>query len=195
MTDRNRGPGCNESRAGGVVMDLRFECPTCGQHLSATRSQIGVTAPCPNCNAAVTVPTTSTLPSLAPSPLVRFACPSCGQHISATGAQIGVTNPCPNCNAAITVPNTSTLPHPPPVPRQIKFPKQKRYETTVILIDHCAAAPVRTKKLRKWTDDFADARNWLIHQLATFRGDQYFADIFDHKEKRSVFEEKARIES
>jgi len=76
-----------------------------------------------------------------------------------------------------------------------KIPKKKRYETTVILIDHCAAAPVRTKKLRKWTDDFADARNWLIHQLATFRGDQYFADIFDHKEKRSVFEEKARIES
>jgi hypothetical protein len=43
-------------------MDLRFECPRCGQHLSATRSQIGVTAPCPNCNAAVTVPKTSTLP-------------------------------------------------------------------------------------------------------------------------------------
>ena len=43
-------------------MDLRFECPSCGQHLSATRSQIGVTAPCPNCNAAVTVPKTSTLP-------------------------------------------------------------------------------------------------------------------------------------
>jgi hypothetical protein len=43
-------------------MDLRFECPSCGQHLSATGSQIGVTAPCPNCNAAVTVPKTSTLP-------------------------------------------------------------------------------------------------------------------------------------
>jgi hypothetical protein len=43
-------------------MDLRFECPRCGQHLSATPSQIGVTAPCPNCNAAVTVPKTSTLP-------------------------------------------------------------------------------------------------------------------------------------
>jgi hypothetical protein len=43
-------------------MDLRFECPRCGQHLSATRSQIGITAPCPNCNAAVTVPKTSTLP-------------------------------------------------------------------------------------------------------------------------------------
>jgi hypothetical protein len=43
-------------------MDLRFECPRCGQHLSATRSQIGITALCPNCNAAVTVPKTSTLP-------------------------------------------------------------------------------------------------------------------------------------
>ena len=43
-------------------MDLKFECPRCGQHLSATRVQIGLTAPCPNCNAAVTVPKTSTLP-------------------------------------------------------------------------------------------------------------------------------------
>jgi hypothetical protein len=43
-------------------MDLKFECPSCGQHLSATRSQIGVTAPCPNCNVAVTIPKTSTLP-------------------------------------------------------------------------------------------------------------------------------------
>src|SRR4030095_5070448 len=42
-------------------MELKFECPSCGQHLSATRVQIGVTAPCPNCNAAVTVPKTSTL--------------------------------------------------------------------------------------------------------------------------------------
>ena len=43
-------------------MDLKFECPSCGQHLTAIRSQIGVTAPCPNCNAAVTVPKTSSLP-------------------------------------------------------------------------------------------------------------------------------------
>src|SRR5438034_225000 len=43
-------------------MNLKFECPSCGQHLSATRVQIGVTAPCPKCNAAVTVPKTSTLP-------------------------------------------------------------------------------------------------------------------------------------
>src|SRR6266480_3835680 len=43
-------------------MNIKFECPSCGQHLSATSVQIGVTAPCPNCNAAVTVPKTSTLP-------------------------------------------------------------------------------------------------------------------------------------
>jgi hypothetical protein len=65
----------------------------------------------------------------------------------------------------------------------------------VILIDHRAAAPINTKKLKKWTDDFTDARNWLIRQLGAFSGDQYFAGIFDHKEKRSVFKEKGRIES
>jgi hypothetical protein len=60
----------------------------------------------------------------------------------------------------------------------------------VILIDHCAAVPAKTKKLKKWTHDFTDARNWLIRQLGAFRGGQYFAGIFDHKEKRSVFKEK-----
>jgi DNA-directed RNA polymerase subunit RPC12/RpoP len=37
-------------------MEIKFECPACGQHLSATPAQIGVTAPCPNCSSAVTVP-------------------------------------------------------------------------------------------------------------------------------------------
>ena len=37
-------------------MELKFECPTCGQHLSATPAQIGLTAPCPHCNSSVTVP-------------------------------------------------------------------------------------------------------------------------------------------
>jgi hypothetical protein len=45
-----------------LPMDLKFECPSCGQHLSAACVQIGVTAPCPNCNVAVTVPKSSTLP-------------------------------------------------------------------------------------------------------------------------------------
>ena len=61
--------------------------------------------------------------------------------------------------------------------------------STVILIDDCAV-PATTKKLKKWTDDFTDARNWLIRQLGAVRGDQYFAGIFDHREKRSVFKEK-----
>jgi hypothetical protein len=74
-----------------------------------------------------------------------------------------------------------------------KIPGKKRYETTVILVDDCAAVPTKTKKLKKWTDDFTDARNWLIRELGAFRGDQYFAGIFDHKEKRSVFKgERAR---
>jgi hypothetical protein len=45
---------------------IRFACPTCGQHLSATRHQISMSAPCPICNGMVTVPIQSTLP---PRPL------------------------------------------------------------------------------------------------------------------------------
>jgi hypothetical protein len=128
--------------------------------------------------------------------LLRFACPSCGQHLSATRAQIGAIAPCPNCNAAVTVPTTSTLPPPRPVPLprplQTRSPAKKRYETTVILIDDCAAEPAKPKKLKKWTDDFTEARNWLICEVGAFRGEQYFAGIFDHKQKRSVFNEKGR---
>src|SRR4029077_21253462 len=116
--------------AARILAMLRFACPTCGQHISATRAQIGITARCPNCNAAVTVPKTSTLLDPAPAPLVRFACPSCGQHISATRAQTGVTAPCPNCNAAVTVPKTSTLAPKSPAPPQTKVQEKKRYETT-----------------------------------------------------------------
>ncbi|PYK53861.1 MAG: hypothetical protein DME48_10145 [Verrucomicrobia bacterium] len=173
------------------AMPLRFACPSCGQHISAKRAQIGITGRCPNCNAAIAVPKTSTLPAPAPWPLVRFACPSCGQRISATRAQIDVTAPCPNCKAPVTVPKTSTLPPPPPAPLKTKFREKKRYETTVILIDDCAV-PTTSRKLKKWTDDFTDARNWLIRQLGAFPGDRYFAAIFDHKEKRSVLKERGR---
>jgi len=48
------------------------------------------------------------------------------------------------------------------------------------------------QKTKNWTDDLTDARNWLIRQLGAFPGDRYFAGIFDHKEKRSVFKEKGR---
>ena len=174
-----------------LTMELiRFACASCGQHISATPAQIGVAAPCPNCNAAVTVPTTSTLPLPATAPLIRFACASCGQHISATRAQSSIVAPCPNCNAAVRVPTTSTLPVPRPVPLPAplltKFQGKKRYETTVILIDDSAAVLDNRKKLTKWTDDFTDARNWLIRELDTLHGEQYFAGIFDHQQNRSV---------
>ena len=177
-------------------MLLRFACPKCGRHISATPAQIGVTLRCPNCNAPVTVPKTSTLLP-PPAPLVRFACASCGQHLSATRAQIGVTAPCPNCKEAVIVPATSTLPLqrpvPLPAPLQTKFQGKKRYETTVILIEDSAELLENRKKLTKWTSDFTDARNWLIRELAAFRGKQYFAGIFDHMQKRSVFkQEKGR---
>jgi hypothetical protein len=58
----------------------------------------------------------------------------------------------------------------------------------VILINDCAtaAAPVKTKKLKIWTDDFTDARNWLVRELDVRHGEQYVAAIFDHEQNRSV---------
>ena len=62
----------------------------------------------------------------------------------------------------------------------------------MILINDCAtaAAPVETKKLKIWTDDFTDARTWLIRKVTALGGGHYFAGILDHKEKRSVFKER-----
>ena len=84
---------------------IRFGCPRCGQHLSATRDQISMTAPCPICNGVVTVPIQSTLPPRPlplPEPqnpaLIRFGCPRCGRHLSTTRDQISMTASCPICN-------------------------------------------------------------------------------------------------
>jgi hypothetical protein len=109
---------------------------------------------------------------------LKFECPSCGQHLSATRVQIGVTAPCPNCNAAVTVPKTSSLPHP---PRQTKFREKKRHKTTVILIESGAAVPAKIKEVQKWTDDPAEARNWLIGRLSQIHAGKYLAGIFDQK--------------
>jgi hypothetical protein len=73
-----------------------------------------------------------------------------------------------------------------PVPLQTKFQEKKRYETTVILIDDSAALLDNRKKLTKWTNDFTDARNWLIRKLDSRHGEQYVAAIFDHQQNRSV---------
>ena len=103
---------------------IRFGCPRCGQHLSATRDQISMTAPCPICNGVVTVPIQSTLPPRPlplPEPqnpaLIRFGCPRCGRHLSTTRDQISMTASCPICNEVITVPIQSTLPPRPFSPR------------------------------------------------------------------------------
>jgi hypothetical protein len=107
---------------------------------------------------------------------LKFECPSCGQHLSATRVQIGVTAPCPNCNAAVTVPKTSTLPQP---ARQTKLLKKKRHKTTVILIKNSAAVPAKLKKEKEWTDDPAEARNWIIGRLSEIHSGKYLAGIFD----------------
>ena len=50
-----------------TFMELRFECPSCGQHLTATTDEIGVSAPCPGCAETVTVP--NPIPSAEAPPL------------------------------------------------------------------------------------------------------------------------------
>jgi DNA-directed RNA polymerase subunit RPC12/RpoP len=120
---------------------IRFACPRCGQHLSATRDQISMTAPCPTCNEVIRVPIQSTLPSrplVLPQrhdpALIRFACPRCGQHLSATRTQISMTGACPSCNEVMKVPIQSTLPPPPLLSPQESAPKNTTWGVALQVI-------------------------------------------------------------
>lgn len=48
--------GANEELASVESLEIKFECPICGQHISATSEQIGATDRCPSCGRSVTVP-------------------------------------------------------------------------------------------------------------------------------------------
>lgn len=37
-------------------MDFKFSCPSCGQHIAVTGADVGTSANCPSCNAALTIP-------------------------------------------------------------------------------------------------------------------------------------------
>ena len=43
---------------------FKFGCPQCGQHIAASDDLVGSQASCPNCNAAITIPTRPALPRL-----------------------------------------------------------------------------------------------------------------------------------
>lgn len=54
-------------------MELRFECPHCGQRISAAAGHIGIAAPCPHCGQSVSVPNPlSKVPETSPS-VVRIS--------------------------------------------------------------------------------------------------------------------------
>ena len=49
----------------------------------------------------------------------------------------------------------------------------------MILIDNSAVAAPKTKEIQKWTDDPAEARNWLVDRLSEIHSGKYIAGIFD----------------
>jgi hypothetical protein len=52
----------------------------------------------------------------------------------------------------------------------------------MILIENSAVSSLpKTKEVKKWTDDPAEARNWLIDRLSEIHAGKYLAGIFDQK--------------
>jgi hypothetical protein len=56
----------------------------------------------------------------------------------------------------------------------------------MILIESGAAVPAKTKEVKKWTDDPAEARNWLIDRLSEIHAGKYVGGIFDQKMVESM---------
>jgi hypothetical protein len=52
-----------------MANDLRFECPSCGQHLTVEERGAGMTVNCPGCNQPVKIPSRSTAPASPPVPV------------------------------------------------------------------------------------------------------------------------------
>ena len=51
----------------------------------------------------------------------------------------------------------------------------------MILIENSAVGPLKIKEVKKWTDDPAEARNWLIGRLSEIHAGKYVGGIFDQK--------------
>jgi DNA-directed RNA polymerase subunit RPC12/RpoP len=70
---------------------IDFECPNCGQELSADQSDRGQVFPCPQCGESVQVPNAFKLPEKKKSVTIRSSsqrqCPFCGELIQKTATK------------------------------------------------------------------------------------------------------------
>src|SRR4030095_5485242 len=87
-----------------MANDLRFECPSCGQHLTVEERGAVMTVNCPGCNQPVKIPSRSTAPvrvvpvvKQTPPPVSGrlIKCRDCGRAISPSATS------CPACGAPV----------------------------------------------------------------------------------------------
>lgn len=76
-------------------MAIKFECPVCGNHLSAGENYTGKEGKC-KCGAAVIVP--------GDTDRMKFGCRHCGKGISVSNRHAGKKAKCPSCQGIISVP-------------------------------------------------------------------------------------------
>jgi DNA-directed RNA polymerase subunit RPC12/RpoP len=85
-------------------MDIRFNCPRCGQHLSIEEKGAGMRVGCPNCNEQIEIPRASAVapPSdapAAPPALPEFKkCPFCSEEVRLEAIK------CKHCGSSLAVP-------------------------------------------------------------------------------------------
>lgn len=79
-------------------MAIRFVCETCGKLLQTEDIHAGMSVPCPDCNATVTVPQPGQ------AAFVEFSCLSCGTPFRVPVDMAGKRTHCPDCNATLEVP-------------------------------------------------------------------------------------------
>ena len=81
-------------------MAIKFECPVCGNPLSAKNAYAGKEGKC-KCGAALIVPGNTDR--------MKFGCRHCGKGISVSNRHAGKNAKCPTCKGVITVPMLGIL--------------------------------------------------------------------------------------
>src|SRR6266540_367135 len=86
-------------------MDISFNCPRCGQHLTVDDSGAGMQVNCPTCKEQIKIPQASATPPQPPRPSPKKLtpttsgqlrpCKTCGRQISKNAAK------CPSCGAPV----------------------------------------------------------------------------------------------
>jgi hypothetical protein len=102
--------GESTQRSRFIMSQLRFECPSCGQHVECEKAYGGHVIHCPNCTAEIRIPFSNTaIPTELTVPKAQLVDPSTAKPILAA-AEAHREFICPVCKSELRAPAQTTAP-------------------------------------------------------------------------------------